>query len=86
MCSGLYDKLKNIVISCSKREINRNDIDESTNLIDDLSYDSVKIIELILKIEVDFDIEFDDDDLEIDVLSNFGRLAEIIQFKLTKQA
>ena len=46
----------------------------------------MKIIELILKIEVDFDIEFDDDDLEIDVLSNFGRLAEIIQFKLTKQA
>ena len=53
----------------------KNDID----LIDDLGYDSLRFITLIIDIESYYDIEFDDRYILMDVLRKFSTIESIIK-------
>jgi len=53
-------------------------------LTDDLGYDSIQIIELIVELESEFKIEIDDDDLEIENLIIYGKLHKMIERKIRK--
>ncbi len=50
------------------------------HLIVDIGYDSLQIISLIVDIEKEFNIEFDDDELDMDLVCQFSEL-----LKMTKQ-
>ena len=49
-------------------------IDESTNLTNDLNFSSLDFIKLVVKIENEFNIEFDDDFLDFNKFNVFGNL------------
>lgn len=51
-------------------------------LIEDLGFDSIKMITLIVEIENEFGIEFDDDDLDIKKLDLLENIINIIMNKL----
>ncbi len=53
----------------------KNDID----LIDDLGYDSLSLITLIIDIESYYDMEFDDRYLLLDVLRKFNTIEKIVK-------
>lgn len=53
----------------------KNDID----LIDDLGYDSLSLITLIIDIESYYDMEFDDKYLLLDVLRKFNTIKKIVK-------
>jgi len=57
-------------------------ISHETDLIVDLRYDSLKIIQLISEIEEAFQIEFDIDDIDIDLLRSVKTLNQIIQNRI----
>lgn len=59
-------------------------LDEETNLIEDLGFDSVDIIHMVILIEEEFDIEFEDFELGLETLANFSKLLEIVDEKKTK--
>ena len=73
-------KLKETIVKITTRDI---DIVE-TILTDDLGYDSIQIIELIVELESEFKIEIDDDDLEIENLIIYGKLHKMIERKIRK--
>lgn len=54
-------------------------LDNSLNLIDDFGFDSLNLIQMVVEIENEFNIEFEDEHLVIEVLSNLKKLEEIIQ-------
>lgn len=54
---------------------NKNDID----LIDDLGYDSLRLITLIVSIESYYDIEFDDRYLFLDVLRKINSIENVVK-------
>jgi len=56
-------------------------IDERTDLIIDLGYDSLKFIQLISEIENSFNIEFDIDDIEIGNLRSVFMLKQVLENK-----
>ena len=74
-------KLKSIIITIAThvaQDVDENLINENTILTSELGYDSVQIIELIVALEDEFNIEIDDDDLDIENLTNYGNLYEMI--------
>jgi acyl carrier protein len=72
-------KLKNIIIKNSRRKICENEITDSSNLITDFGFDSVLMIELIIELEKEFDITIlDDEDFEIDIITKYIPLKELI--------
>lgn len=74
--------LKNIIINNSKKEISENEIDKNSNLIVDFGFDSIQIITMIVDIEEEFDILIEDEDIKIDILTNYGLLKELLLKKI----
>ena len=59
MNKEIYEK----VIEGLKNEFNRDDIDEKTRFVEDLQADSVRLLEIVMDVEEEFDIELDDEKL-----------------------
>lgn len=51
------------------------------DLINDLGYDSIKLISLIIEIENEFDIEIQDEFLALEVLRSYMNLDNIVKHK-----
>lgn len=79
------EKLKRIIAEISSVEIEISEINDDTVLTNDLSFDSVQIISLIVEIESHFDIEIEDDDLDIEKLTVFKNLTDMIANKLQRK-
>ena len=76
--------LKELIVS-SGEDIDINDINENTDLVRDFNYNSIKIIQLVVEIERDFDIEIDDENLLLEKLSPYKGLVKILEAKLGGQ-
>lgn len=74
-------KLKAIVMD--RLSVDENQIKPEASFVEDLSADSLDIVELIMGIEEEFDIEIPDEDAE--KLTTVGEAAEYIKSKLTSQ-
>ena len=75
-------KLEKIITKIASMEVDVCEINDNTILTRDLGFDSVQIISLIVEIESQFDIEIEDDDLDIEKLTVFKNLIDMISNKL----
>ena len=75
---NIEQKLKKLIANIATQDVDANNINEETLLTNDLGYDSVQIIELIVELENEFSIEIDDDDLEIENLTVYRKLHEMV--------
>lgn len=75
-------ELKDLVMKIVTKDGNVEKITSKTILTDDLGYDSVKVIELVVELESVFNIEIDDDDLEIENLIVYENLLNMIRKKM----
>lgn len=64
------------------KEVLHEDLEEECNLINE-GLDSVHVIQLIIKIEIAFGIEFEDEDLQ---MRHFITLQSIVDFIFRKKA
>lgn len=76
--------LKEIIVSIASQYVDKEDINEETVLTTDLGFDSVQVITLIVELESAFKIEIDDNDLEIEKLSVYKKLYQMVENKVTK--
>ena len=58
----IFDKIKDIIID--QLQVEESDVDMDTNLMKDLSADSLDAVEIIMAIEEEFGIEIPDEDAE----------------------
>lgn len=80
--SYLFEKkLKEIIVSCGDLS-DVETINYATNLIEDFEFGSINIMQLVVKIEAEFDIEISDEDLVIEKLALYRELVEIIEKKI----
>ena len=70
-------KLKQIIRDLINSAFQTINISDSTNLIYDLGFDSITIVNLILEIENTFDVEMDSYDL--DIICEYGALCEMVE-------
>lgn len=72
--------LNNIIDSLSKLlSIDKADITAESNLINDLGADSLDIVQMLIALERDFEMTFDDD--EIRKIRTVGDVAALIEEK-----
>lgn len=74
-------KLKEIIASC-RDGIDANEIVLETDLVKDYEYDSISIIQLVVRIENVFNVIVDDEDLLIERLSSFSYLKGMLERKI----
>jgi acyl carrier protein len=78
-CQEIISRLKKIIAEDLDVNLKIEDIDETVPLLEQgLALDSIVLVEFIGLIEHQFDIEFSESDLRIDVFKNLQVLAELI--------
>lgn len=78
----IHEKLKAIISEVATRAVDDVKIIDETVLTSDLGFDSVQIISLIVELESQFNIEIDDDDLDIEKLTVYSSLYNMVTNKL----
>ncbi len=79
--NGVDEKLKEIIVRCGVG-IEKEKINLKTNLINDLGFESVNIVELVVDIETEFDVEIEDEYLDPSIIAEYDKLLEMV-LKLT---
>lgn len=82
MSTTIEMKLKEIIVRISKKEIMENLITKDLDLISDLDFDSMQIVELIVETENEFNIIIEDEDMDLEILSKFCNLNNMIEKRL----
>lgn len=59
---------------------------KDANLIETLGLSSVDALEVLIRIEGEFGIQIDDEDLSIDLVSSFGALERYVQSRIAAAA
>ena len=69
----IFDKIKDIIIE--QLQVDEADVTMDTNLMKDLSADSLDAVEIIMAIEDEYDIEIPDEDAE-----RFQTIGDIVSY------
>ena len=78
----IIEKLKDILLVADGGNAEKiNNADENTRLLEDLGFNSVNVLYLVIAIEEVFEIRFDDD-TGVDSFSTVGDVADYIGGKL----
>ncbi|MFC5775602.1 acyl carrier protein [Ectobacillus antri] len=78
----MFEKLKEIVVQNAKNKGDEIELTENTDLLKDLGYQSINVVQLMADLEEHFDFVFEDDEIDFDVICNFGKLSKFIQMKV----
>ena len=78
-------KIKTIIASIdASKTLPIDEIIMETNLYEDIHMDSIELMNLVVKIEEEFDIEFSDEDMDMDYIIVFGNLVQSVKRSLTE--
>lgn len=81
--SNIENRVKKVIAERLKLNVNKGEISKDTPLIGKgLSLDSVGVLELLVGLEQEFNILFDDSEMNIELFENIGSLTNYINKKL----
>lgn len=80
--NNFEQRLKNIIVNSAELPINVEDITLESDLAYDLSYSSISFIQLIVTIEEEFDIIFEDEELDMNLFKKYKSLVDLVRLKL----
>lgn len=81
--TSVEDKVKKVITERLKLNVNTERISKDTPLIGKgLGLDSVGVLELVVGLEQEFDIMFDDSEMNIELFENIGSLTNYVSSKL----
>ena len=74
----IFEKLKQIIVD--QLAIGPNEIELDSDIVDDFNADSLDIVEMLMKVESEWDIEVEDE--EIEELRTVQDIVNLIESKL----
>lgn len=81
--TDIEDRVKKVITERLKLNVNAEEISNNTPLIGKgLGLDSVGVLELVVGLEQEFDMMFDDSEMNIELFENIGSLTNYINKKL----
>ena len=81
----MNNEYKKIISEVSALGIAEDGIKDEMTLIDDLAFDSLTFVQMVLMLENAYDIKFDDEYINIEKLKSVKDVAEYIQVKTGEQ-
>lgn len=76
---NVKERLLKIILEVNEKSKYEVELKEGQSLINDFNFDSINIFDLVIKIEDEFDIEIEDEYLDIDIIDNVNKLIQIIE-------
>lgn len=74
MKERLFDLIENL----SVKKLDRTDLSDNLDLIDDLGFDSMTLVELSVELEDELGVCLSEDDLDIEKLRNMSYLLSLV--------
>jgi len=81
----INQQLKEIIAEIISHEVQISDIYDETVLTVDLGFNSIQIVNLIVELETKYNIDIEDDDLDIENLTVYKNLFDMVSEKLKIQ-
>lgn len=78
----MNNNYKKIISEVSALGIAENDIKDEMTLVDDLAFDSLTFVQMVLMLENEYSIKFDDEYINIEKLQTVKDVAEYIEAKI----
>jgi acyl carrier protein len=78
----VQNKVTSIIIEHLNLSTSPQDLIQAENFLEEFGINSVDALELLLKLENEFDIEIDDEDLNAELLKSIKTLSDYIMTKL----
>ena len=78
----MNNNYKKIISEVSALGIAETDIKDEMTLVDDLAFDSLTFVQMVLMLENEYNIKFDDEYINIEKLQTVKDVAEYIETKI----
>ena len=85
MKSEIIDDLLKMAVKNARKVVDVKELGERTLLIEDLGYDSIDFMELIIQIEGKYDVEFGGTEILLSNLNSINIISDFIQNKLQER-
>ncbi len=72
------ERIINLICNDVAVGLSADEVSNESSLFDDLSLDSIQLVELFTKLEAEFSIELDDDDLDFQYFASINSLAGFV--------
>lgn len=79
---NIEEKIKKIICDIANIDVSDEDNLKDKNLIEDLKYDSIMLVRMMVEMEKEFVVEFDDEEIELEILSNYNKIVILISKKI----
>lgn len=79
MKNEIYDKIIKIIADNYIVPVEVPQINTQTQLVQDLAFESIKLLELVVYLEEEFGIEFDDDRLTMENFETIGLIVKTVE-------
>ncbi len=77
----LTQHIKELVVECLFLDVDPSSIKDDENLMEAYSVDSVNLFEIVVALEDDYGISFEDEDFDVETFSTVGSVAELVKRK-----
>lgn len=81
----MKDIIKETVVSTLNYRIEISDITDETNLLNDLNIDSLAYVQIIIELEEKFNIEMDDEIMDLDAMQIYNNFVNAIIKEVSKK-
>ena len=79
----MIGQLKDLIANELDADLKLEDIDENVSLFEEgLGLDSIMVVELITSMEIKFNVEFPEEELDIELFENLRTLAQVLVEKM----
>ncbi len=77
----IEDRLKELIVERLFLKIDPSEIGDEDNLMDDHGIDSVQLLEIVVGLEEEFGVSFEDEDFDIEVFKTVKSIADCVREK-----
>ncbi|WP_127508282.1 acyl carrier protein [Paenibacillus humicus] len=78
-------RLRKLISNHANIALSMEEISIHSSLTDDFGYDSIKMIELIIDTELEFNIQIDDEDLDFDIVKRYEAFLDLVLSKTSDE-
>lgn len=79
--AALKARIKELVVECLFLDVEPGSIGDGDNLMEVHNVDSVNLFEIVVALEDDYGISFEDEDFDVETFSTVGSIAELVKRK-----
>jgi len=77
----LTDRIKELVVECLFLNVEPASIKNDENLMEVYNVDSVNLFEIVVALEEDYGISFEDEDFDVETFSTVASIADLVERK-----